>query len=72
MLFISGDQDGYGAADDTRQLHDWATAPSELLIFESRQHGTAIYDDGEPNASELTQAMLNFIDRVADDETEPC
>jgi poly(3-hydroxybutyrate) depolymerase/predicted alpha/beta-hydrolase family hydrolase len=71
-LFISGDQDGYGAAEDTRQLHEWATGPSELLILESRQHGTAIYDDGEPNASELTQAMLDFIQRAADNETEPC
>jgi poly(3-hydroxybutyrate) depolymerase/predicted alpha/beta-hydrolase family hydrolase len=72
MLFISGDADSYGAADDTRQLHDWATGPSELLILDSRQHGTAIYEDGEPNASELTQAMLDFIERVAEDETDPC
>jgi polyhydroxybutyrate depolymerase len=60
------------SGDDTRQLHEWATGPSELLIFESRQHGTAIYDDGEPNASELTQAMLDFVDRVAHSETAPC
>jgi dienelactone hydrolase len=71
ILFISGDQDAYGAAADARQLHDWATAPSELLILQSRRHGTDIFTEGGPNPRELTEAMLDFVERVAD-ESHTC
>lgn len=64
MLFISGDEDAYGAADATRQLHDWATAPTELLILQTSRHGTDIFDEGGRNAAELTQAMVNFVEEV--------
>jgi predicted alpha/beta-hydrolase family hydrolase len=62
MLFISGDQDVYGAADAARQLHDWATAPSELVILDSRQHGTDMFTDSEANARTLTETMLGFVE----------
>lgn len=71
LLFISGDQDSYGAAEDSRQLHEWARE-SELLLLESRRHGTDIFDDGDANATQLTQAMLDFVDRVAGEPASPC
>jgi dienelactone hydrolase/predicted small lipoprotein YifL len=72
MLLISGDQDSYGAADDTRQLHDWATAPSELVILDSQRHGTDILAEGDPNANALTHAMLDFIEHIANETSGPC
>jgi dienelactone hydrolase len=65
ILIMSGDQDRYGAADDARQLHEWAAAPNQLLIVESELHGTDILQEGGPQADELTQAMVSFVDRVA-------
>ena len=65
MLLMSGDRDRYGAAEDARQLHEWATAPKQLLIVDSDLHGTDILQEGGPNATELTSAMLSFIDQVA-------
>lgn len=71
MLIMSGDQDSYGAGDAARQLHEWATAPTELLIVDSDLHGTDILQAGAPQATELTQAMLDFVDQVANQST-PC
>lgn len=71
MVLLSGDRDGYGAADDTRQLHEWVTAPNELVIVDSDRHGTDVLLDGGPAADELAQAMLAFVDRVAA-EPVPC
>jgi dienelactone hydrolase len=65
ILIMSGDQDRYGAADDARQLHEWAAAPNQLLIVESELHGTDILQEGGPQADKLTQAMVTFVDHVA-------
>lgn len=72
MLLISGDQDTYRAANDARELHEWATAPTELLLLDSNRHGTDIFAEGDPNAAELTQAMLDFVERIAQDSTSTC
>jgi pimeloyl-ACP methyl ester carboxylesterase len=72
LLFISGDHDIYGAADAARQLHKWATAPSELLIVHSPRHGTDILADGGPTAGKLTHAMLRFIQQVANGSDSTC
>jgi dienelactone hydrolase len=72
MYFISGDQDAYGAADAARQLHGWATAPSQLLILRSDRHGTDILDEGGPTARKLMLAMVRFVKRVADEAARPC
>jgi dienelactone hydrolase len=65
MLFVSGNQDGYGAAEAARRLHDWARSPSELLILQTERHGTDILNEGGPQADELTLAMVRFVKRVA-------
>ena len=65
MLFISGDQDAYGAAQAARQLHGWAAAPSQLLILRTERHGTDILAQGGPTARKLTLAMVRFVKRVA-------
>lgn len=69
MLLMSGDEDRYGAADAARQLDEWATAPSQLLIVDSDLHGTDILQAGGPRAAELTSAMLDFVDQVAEGST---
>jgi pimeloyl-ACP methyl ester carboxylesterase len=65
MLFVSGDQDGYGAAEAARRLHGWATAPSQLLLLRSDRHGTDIFEEGGPAARKLTLAMTRFVQRAA-------
>jgi predicted alpha/beta-hydrolase family hydrolase len=65
MLFISGDQDAYGAAEAARQLHGWARSPSELRILRTERHGTDILNEGGPQAGELRLAMVRFVQRVA-------
>jgi dienelactone hydrolase len=69
MLFISGDEDTYGAADAAQQLHDWAPSASRLLIVDSRLHGTDILDEDDRNAAALTQAMFGFVDQVANESS---
>jgi hypothetical protein len=63
MLLASGDRDGYGAAEDTRRLHEWA-ADAELVIVESDLHGTDILLDGGSAAS-LKDDILANLERVA-------
>jgi len=65
MLFVSGDQDGYGAAEAARRLHGWATAPSQLLMLPTERHGTDIFDEGGPAARKLMLAMTRFVQRAA-------
>jgi hypothetical protein len=69
MLIIAGDRDAFGAASAARRLHDWATAPKQLLILPTRLHGTVILERGGPDARKLTRAMVDFVDRVADGST---
>jgi predicted alpha/beta-hydrolase family hydrolase len=65
MLFISGDQDRYGAAEAARRLHGWTTAPSQLLILPTDRHGTDVFDEGGPAARKLLLAMTRFVQRAA-------
>lgn len=71
-LVIAGADDLYGAGPDARRLHAWLTAPKELLVLDSVLHGTDIIDDGGPNARELTDTMLGFVQRVGREPTQPC
>ncbi|SDT72207.1 alpha/beta hydrolase [Jiangella sp. DSM 45060] len=71
-LLVSGDQDSYGGADATEQLHAWLPS-SELLILPSARHGTDILADGGAPAEQLEAAVLDFVDTVAAAETTtPC
>jgi dienelactone hydrolase len=72
ILVISGDEDVYGAAGAARQLHDWATAPIDLLIIPSTRHGTDILTEDGSNATRLVDAMLNFVGEVAGKSTRTC
>jgi dienelactone hydrolase len=72
ILFISGDEDTYGAAGAARQLHDWTTVPSDLLILRSTQHGTDILAEGGSNATRLVNAMLSFIRQVVSESMRTC
>jgi dienelactone hydrolase len=71
-LVIAGADDLYGAAPDARRLHEWLTAPKQLLVLDSAQHGTDIIDDGGPTARRLTDSMLRFVRRVAREPTQQC
>lgn len=71
LLLITGDRDTYGAAEDTRQLHEWVTAPSELIIVDSALHGTDILAQGGAPADQVRQAMIDFVDQAASEPT-PC
>lgn len=72
MMVISGDQDGYGAADDARTLHAWTPRSSELLILPSQHHGTEILTNDDPSAERLTKAMTDFITRVSTGSGATC
>lgn len=64
-LVVSGADDLYGAGPDARQLHRWLTARKELLILDSAEHGTDIFDEPGPNPRELTRTLLRFTERTA-------
>jgi dienelactone hydrolase len=72
MLFISGDEDSYGAAEDSQQMHAWAEAPSDLTLLPSRRHGTDVFEEDGPIPDELTQLMLDWIDQVASESAVTC
>lgn len=72
VLVISGDKDIYGASTDARLLHGWATAPKQLLILNSVEHGTDIFGEGGSDARQLTRTMLRFVERVADAPGRSC
>jgi predicted alpha/beta-hydrolase family hydrolase len=73
MLVASGDQDGYGAANDARQLSDWTPGVSQLLIVEASQHGTDILTEADPNvADQLRDAMIGFIETAANQPPATC
>jgi predicted alpha/beta-hydrolase family hydrolase len=73
MLVASGDQDGYGAADDARQLSNWTSGVSQLLILEASQHGTDILTEADPSvANQLREAMSGFIDTTANQPPATC
>lgn len=71
-LVVSGADDLYGAGPDARQLHRWLTAPKRLLILDSAEHGTDIFDEAGPNPRELTHAMLRFVSRTAGGDSPRC
>jgi dienelactone hydrolase len=72
LLIISGDADTYGAGTDARRLHQWVTAPKQLLILDSFRHGTDIFQERGTNSRELTQAMLRFVEQVARTPAQQC
>ncbi|GAA4924808.1 dienelactone hydrolase [Stackebrandtia albiflava] len=71
-LLATGDRDHYGSTEDTRTLHEWWGAGSELLVVESESHGTDILADGGEPAAELTTALTDFVDRVANGSGPTC
>ncbi|WP_091674543.1 alpha/beta hydrolase [Amycolatopsis marina] len=67
IMFVSGEGDAYGSAESARLLHDWAPT-SELLFIESYRHGTDILTHDETSARTLSQAMLEFVKRMEDQD----
>lgn len=66
-LLVSGDQDTYGAAEDTARLAKWAAGPKTLLIVHSSWHGTDMLQPDRPRAVRklIESALLSFLRDVA-------
>lgn len=61
-LFISADDDRYGAGEDTRRAAEWSTEPRTLVILPGHPHGTDLWDegtDGDPGRT-VVDAFLDF------------
>jgi len=58
-LFITGNQDEYGIARDTKRMYWFSTEPRTLLTFEQSAHGTDLFQTA--SRDELIDAILNFL-----------
>lgn len=63
-LFISSDEDFYGAGEDARQMYEWANDPADLLIVPGRLHGTDLLTAESPPSVQrtITEAIIGFVD----------
>lgn len=62
-LFISAEDDSYGAGEDARQMYRWAAEPADLLIVPGRLHGTDLLTPEAPPdvRRTVTEAIIGFV-----------
>lgn len=63
MMFVSGENDGYGAAAVARQLYTSAPGTKELQIVDSPLHGAEMYQPDQPTFQPLVTRLAAFVTR---------